>query len=143
MIREARRWALLATIVVPGKPPVKKNSQTIAKRGNGQRFILPNDDYLSWKPSAVWHMVAGWRRYGRKGPVGDKSERICLSMHFFMPGDSRPDLSNLYEAVQDALQDAGVLTNDYWVASHDGSTRQTCDRPQDARVEVDIYACVQ
>jgi Holliday junction resolvase RusA-like endonuclease len=34
-----------------------------------------------------------------------------------------PDASNLYEAPQDALQRAGIISNDYWIRTHEGSNR--------------------
>lgn len=48
----------------------------------------------------------------------------------------RNDASNLYQAPEDAMQAAGVLTDDYQVAAHDGSRRlYDKDRP---RVEITL-----
>ena len=143
MNRGRRRWARVARIVIPGKPPVKKNRQQIAKRRDtGRSFILPNEDYLAWVNGAIWHITAAWRRCGHSAPIGGEFEHVQLQMRFFLPGSSQPDLSNLYEAVQDALQSAGVLTNDYWVVGHDGSDRQYAADDREARVEVTVFACV-
>lgn len=34
-----------------------------------------------------------------------------------------PDLSNLYQLVEDCLQSSGIIRNDHFIASHDGSYR--------------------
>jgi Holliday junction resolvase RusA-like endonuclease len=136
------RWARLATLVVPGKPPVKKNGQQIAKRrSTGRSFLLPNSEFLAWKSGAIWLFKAGWKAVGQTEAIGSELEAVRLEMRFFMPSDSHSDLSNLYEAVQDALQDAAVLSNDYWVVSHAGSERLVAE-PGKERVEVSVYACV-
>lgn len=140
MIRGRQRWARLARIRIDGEPPVKKNGQKIARRGkNGPSFLLPNPNYTAWLQGALYQIKSAWRRAGHTQPIGSEHERVWLCMHFVLV-DSASDQSNLYEAVQDALQEAGVLTNDYWIASHDGSDRVRGAR---AYVEVQVMACAQ
>ena len=38
-----------------------------------------------------------------------------------------PDLSNLYELPQDALQEVGIISDDTQICSHDGSRREPID----------------
>lgn len=47
-----------------------------------------------------------------------------------------PDLSNLYQIVEDSLQKAGVIANDHLIESHDGSRRVAGDK---TTLEVVIY----
>ena len=41
----------------------------------------------------------------------------------FQDAGQSVDLSNLYQGPEDALEDAGVLPNDYWIVGHHGSGR--------------------
>ena len=55
---------------------------------------------------------------------------------FYTAKRQRPDLTNLEQAVGDMLEKAGVITNDYWIGSWDGSRRlKDWDEP---RVEITI-----
>lgn len=151
MIRARRRWARLATIWIPGAPEVKKNRQEI-RRSKKPRFskagvalpnqwIAPNKEYEAWAETAVYYARIAWSKLGRREPVGAAGEQVWLAMRFHLPPRSAPDQSNLYEGVQDVLQDAGVLSNDYWVVSHDGSDRVRAKAAPG--VEVVVYACAR
>jgi Holliday junction resolvase RusA-like endonuclease len=48
----------------------------------------------------------------------------------------RADASNLYQLPEDAMERAGVIENDYQIASHDGS-RRLYDR-ENPRVEITL-----
>ncbi len=48
---------------------------------------------------------------------------VHIQFLFYRGDRRRVDLSNLYEFAQDALQEAGVIEDDYLIESHDGSRR--------------------
>lgn len=116
--------------VILGKPPVKKNSQRIVvNKTTNARFIMPGSKYKKWHAHAVTQLKAQWRDEPHSGFVHVRA-------HFFLPDLRRVDLSNLLEAPADALEEAGVLENDYWISSWDGS-RRLLDR-NNPRIELTV-----
>lgn len=132
------RWVALATIRVDGRPIVKKNSRTIGTSG-ARPISLPSAAYRNWAKTAVYVVMAQWRALGRFTPVGGAQQPVWLRCRFALPKGGFADLSNLYEGIQDVLQDAGVLHNDRWIAHHDGSRIVAADTPH---VEVTVHVPV-
>jgi len=108
---------------------VKKNSRVIKKGRDGRPFIGKSPELKS----AEARMELAMR--SRKNELAISTIRSDVSMccifyfdyHSFWlkSGTARkktlPDLSNLYQLVEDCLESSGVLENDRLIQSHDGS----------------------
>ncbi len=111
---------------------IKKNSKEIGyNRATGKRFIRSNDRAK---------FVENWLI--QKLTVEKLKQRLDTIEHdisakftFYFPesvyytkknvrSQKVPDLSNLFESIQDALQKAKVITNDSMIVSLDGSRRE-------------------
>ena len=117
------------TIIIPGQPVTKKNSQRIIYAG-GRPMILPSKQYKEYREVALWR-IPGHYKAKIDYPVNVK-------VVYFMKDNRRVDLVNLLEATCDILVDAGVLKDDnrHIVCSHDGS-RVEIDR-ENPRTEITI-----
>ena len=109
-------------------PRTKKNSQRIVKCGSRFR-LLPSAQYVDFENKIIEYV----RDLGVciEQPVNVKAV-------FYMPTRRKVDLTNLLEAIDDALVKGGILSDDNCgvVVSHDFS-RVKYDK-QDPRIEVEI-----
>lgn len=98
---------------IPLAPVTKKNSQRIMVRPGGRRFVAPSETYKAYEQDAAWFVP--------KGVCID--EPVNIKAIFRMPTRRRVDLTNLLEALDDILVNAGFLADDnsLIVAGHDGS----------------------
>ena len=102
------------TIDLP--PRSKKNSQKIVvNKKTGRPFIMYSDAYKAYRKAALAliHMNGAV-------PI---SEPVNVKCVYYMPTRRACDLTNLLEATDDILVDAGVLADDNYnvVGGHDGS----------------------
>jgi len=118
---------VIATIIIPGRPVVLKNSKQIIKV-HGRRIIKSNPRVEAYQHRAIADIVKQWgRRPAIAEPVGLRIIAYLAAGH---DSGNLPDTSNLYEAPQDLLQAAGVIEDDRLVEHHDGSRRICmCDGP--------------
>lgn len=120
-------------LTIIGRPAVLKNTKRIFRnRKTGKPFIAKSQQATDWMTSAIEQLRHQWRS---KEPLPKKP--IHTKMLFYLPTRDTSDLSNLYQGTEDALQKAGVIANDYWIASHDGS-RRIKDNNETPRVEVTL-----
>lgn len=119
------------TIVILGHPYSKKNNQTVVQRGNHSTVVYkPN--YTKWANSAYKQLA---ETYGHAIPI---DEPVNLQCRFYLGYDYSPDLSGMYEGIQDVLVKAEVLSDDNYkiITSHNGSgVALDRERP---RIEVTI-----
>ena len=97
-------------------PITKKNSQQILTNPKtGRPFIMPSAKYREYAREAQWFL-----RPRPQKPIACPLEVRCL---FYMPTRRRTDLTNLLEAADDVLVEAGILEDDHCgiIVSHDGS----------------------
>lgn len=101
-------------LIVPLAPVTKKNSQRIVRRRN-RNIVLPSKAFKDYEEAAGKYLV-GASKWQIDYPV----EVTCL---FYMPTRRRVDLTNLLEAIDDALVHYGILADDnsQIIVSHDGS----------------------
>lgn len=102
------------TIKIP--PITKKNSQQIlTNKKTGRPFIMPSAKYKQYEREAQWFLKPRPPK-----PIGCSLNVKCL---FFLPTRRRTDLTNLLEAVDDVLVQAGIIEDDHSgiVTAHDGS----------------------
>ena len=110
-------------------PITKKNSQQIVKFGS-KRAIIPSRQYMEFE-KAVRKQLSVDVNCCVVSPVN-------VSAVFYMPTRRKVDLTNLLEAIDDALVKCGVLEDDNCgiIVSHDGSrVRYDKEHP---RIEVEI-----
>ena len=100
---------------IPIAPVSKKNSQQIlTNKATGRSFISPSKVYKDYEKAALWYVP-------RKGLKIDYPVSVkCL---FYMPTLRPCDLTNLCEAVDDVLVEAGLIADDNYtiINNHDGS----------------------
>lgn len=104
----------MISFTIPIAPISKKNSQQIlTNRQSGKPFIMPSQKFKDYESAALWFIPKGKRI---DFPVNVK----CL---FYMPTKRRVDLTNLLEAIDDVMVEAGLLADDNFtvIESHDGS----------------------
>ena len=97
-------------------PRSKKNSQQIlVNRKTGRPFIMPSSAYKAYQKAALMLIPADTRQH-IDYPVNVKAL-------FYMPTRRACDLTNMLEALDDVLVDAGVVADDNCnvIAGHDGS----------------------
>lgn len=113
-----------------GDPRSKKNSQRIARMGNGRPLIMPSKQYKDYEALCL-KQITGKYRQCIDTPVN-------VRMVYYMATRRRVDLTNLQEATLDILVRAGVLADDNCkvAAAYDGScVRYDKNNP---RVEIEI-----
>jgi Holliday junction resolvase RusA-like endonuclease len=122
---------ILFQVTIPGRPYVKKNQQKAV--GNGRfKKIIYSPKYVAWEQMAVLTV----RQMLQKMPVPGIAFPVNLKVVFyFKDRQAEPDLSALYEGIQDVLQKEGVIANDKLIVGHDGSTKLFGHEP---RTEVEI-----
>lgn len=126
-----------ARFVILGAPAVAKNSRQIRRGRSGKPFPGRSKTYEAWRNSAVVQLGMQWRLRaaidtGRKGWLN-------VAVVSYLAKRQTPDSDNLYCAPLDAMQAAGILHNDYWVRSHDGSDRVPWkEHKSEPRVEITV-----
>lgn len=120
------------TIILPGTPITKKNSQQLVYAG--RPMIIPSKAYKDYRKACLAYI----QTEAKQGI----DYAVNLRCVYYMPTRRRVDLCNLLEATCDILMDAGVLKDDnsQIVAAHDGS-RVDYDKEQ-PRVEITILPIV-
>lgn len=121
---------------IPLHPRVLKNSRMLVTRptanGGHRAMSLPS------KAAREFMAAAGKCIRAIGVPSAPISAPVSLRLVFYGPwgpDDRIPDLSNLYQAVEDLLEEQGVLENDTQVSSHAGSCRvRLCGHCPDRQV---------
>jgi Holliday junction resolvase RusA-like endonuclease len=113
---------------------VKKNGRSIFKNKKTGRMFPGKSQRLI---SAEYEIIKQLTEYKELFKITKAIDYpIHLTLEFYMKNYftqqgnmslKLPDLSNLYELPQDCLQQAGIIENDIWVFSHDGSRRIPSD----------------
>lgn len=121
-------------IQVP-KHGIKKNSKMILRNKRTRKpFIASN-----YQAKALENILINKLRIEK---LKQKIDTITIDVNakftFYFPesvyftkkgqrSKNLADISNLYEIVQDALQESGIIFDDNQICSHDGSRRQPID----------------
>lgn len=119
---------------------LKNNKQIVFNRKTRRSFIKSSDEVLEAKD----YLVNVFRSiHDGKPPI---SQYVSLKCLFYFPKEvffnkkgerskRVPDTSNLYQIVEDALEEAGVIENDRLIEDHNGSRRLVGD---EFRLEVEL-----
>lgn len=116
-------------LVIEGPPVTKKNSMQMARnKRTGAVFPVQSKPQKAWAEKAVWQI-----RAQSGGSVYACPVNMAAIVY---RAKAVGDLLNYLAAVSDALEAAGVVTNDRLIVSLDGSRMlKDADRP---RVEVEL-----
>ena len=117
-------------LVVPLAPRTKKNHSRIV-RVKGRPIIIPSAQHEAWFKAALLAVRLQWRALGEEAFA-----RPCAVSATFYRDRATGDLLNYCQALADLLQAAGVVEDDKFIASWDGSRAQV-DRER-PRIELHI-----
>lgn len=114
------------------KPVTKKNSSRIVRSKTGRLFLLPSKQYQAFEKEVLPTLTRIKNKYG----VIDYPVNVKCT--FFMQTKHNVDLTNLLNAINDAMVVSGILLDDNRdiVVGQDGS-RVFCDKTN-PRIEVEI-----
>ena len=124
---------------IMGRPALKKNSRDIGFAGHGaKRKFIPLQS-KSYREALQTHVPQIKKQYKLKNPVGSKEQPLWLRVHFYAGKGVEPDLDGAMVGLGDLLQKAGVISNDRWIKSWDGSRVIPWNQHQsDPRTTVEI-----
>lgn len=117
---------------INGTPRTKKNSPRIVRGKGGRSFVVPSSAAKTWEENAIVQLRAQFYHARQKEPIATPVNLRALVYRDRAVGD----LGNFLAAVCDALERAGVVTNDRLILGFDGS-RLRIDRER-PRVEIEI-----
>src|SRR5579884_4017709 len=103
----------IASFVIFGRCRTKKTSNRLVRAGKRWR-VLPSEAFETWQSSAVPQLRIFWTC---KPPI----ERPVNVAAVFYRDASRGDAVGYYQSLADILQTAGVVEDDKWIVSWDGS----------------------
>lgn len=118
---------LAGKLVILGPPRTKKTHQRILRR-KGRPFVMPAATSVAWEQSAVLQLRSQYKRAPITWPV-NIAARVYRDR-------AVGDFVGYLQAICDALEKAGVLVNDKFVSTLDGS-RLLVDKAN-PRVEVEL-----
>ena len=122
------------TFTLPVTPRTKKNSRVHAKV-RGRTVPLPSDAYREME-----RLIVSWC-CARLGKIARLSYTLAQPLNcaaIFYRDANRGDAVGYYQGLADALESAGVLSNDKWIVQWDGSRlAKDAKRP---RIEVTLTA---
>jgi len=103
-----------------GRVGIKKNGKRIYQR-HGRIGITTSDNYKAWAKSAALQLLQSKTETLAALPI---SEPINLKCVFHFPNHhGEADLSNLFQGIEDLLEELGIIKNDKLIYSLDGSRK--------------------
>lgn len=106
----------MINFTLPVAPRSKKNSGQIVMRGK-YPVLIPSKAYLQFEKDSLPYL------YRVKQEVGVVNYPVNIQCIFYMDARRKVDLSNLLNAVDDAMVKSGLIIDDNRdiIAGHDGS----------------------
>jgi Holliday junction resolvase RusA-like endonuclease len=106
----------MINFTLPVAPRSKKNSCQIVMRGK-YPVLIPSKAYLQFEKECLPYL------YRVKAEVGVVNYPVNIQCIFYMDARRKVDLSNLLNAVDDAMVKSGLIIDDNRdiIAGHDGS----------------------
>lgn len=127
MASDGPRNDVLAILVVHGAPRTKKTHNAVVRAGK-RTVVLPSKQWREWVKTAG---IGGWNARGHRVI----SEPVNCRAIFYRDAD-RGDAVGYYQGLADLLEKRGIVANDKWIRSWDGS-RLEVDRER-PRVEITL-----
>jgi Holliday junction resolvase RusA-like endonuclease len=124
------------SFTIPGPPRTKKNSGRIVQ-ASGRPRMLPSKAFEEWNKQAQIYLMLEKSRC-RDSWVGfmPYMDPVNCRALFFVDRWPAGDAVGYYQALADALEDAGIVENDRLISSWDGS-RVILDK-ENPRIEVEL-----
>lgn len=105
-------------LVILGQTPSKKNTHRSMYSSYKKRFIIaPSKACLEWENLAVIQLMHQMNEM----ELTTITEPVHCKILVYRATKIKADRLNLYQSVEDALEKAGVIENDFQIVSHDGS----------------------
>lgn len=112
-------------LTIAGIPRTKKNSQRVVPRG-GRHIPLPSKAWADWAADAV-PKIEAWAQRVKLAPLAYPLN--CAAV--FYRDALRGDAVGFYQGLADLLEKAGIVEDDKWIVSWDGSRlRKDASRPR-------------
>lgn len=102
--------------MIHGKPVTQKNSRNIVrvKSKDGERWMsVAPPEVKAWHRGAYLQLKAQANQLGVEG-LGDEKHALGTTIIAYLGKGQHLDADNIAAAPLDALQKAGIITNDYW-----------------------------
>jgi Holliday junction resolvase RusA-like endonuclease len=113
-------------LIIFGRPITKKNSRIIRKGGG----LLQSEAYRQYEESCLWQL----KQYRGRTLTG----AVWVKALYWMPDRrSWPDMLGLMESTADILEKGGIIANDKFIESWDGTRIMGVD-PENPRVEIEV-----
>ena len=104
------------SLLIPGAPRTKKNHGSVIQRG-GRRFHIPSGAWLAWRDAVHAENL--------KLPLRDRYPQLASRSYncaaVFYRDAARGDAVGYYQGLADLLEYLGVVPNDRYIVSWDGS----------------------
>lgn len=117
--------------MIPGRVPVKKNTQRIIRKHGHIRAIY-SARFTEWNRVALFTLKQAWKRDPIRVPC---EMRITF---YFKNRSGEADLSNLIEGPQDALTQAAVIVDDNLITMI--RAQKIFSTKEEPRVEIELIA---
>lgn len=112
-------------LTIPGIPRTKKNSQRVVPRGR-RHIPLPSKAWADWAADAA-PKIEAWAQRMKLAPLAYPVN--CAAV--FYRDALRGDAVGFYQGLADLLEKAGIVEDDKWIVSWDGSRlRKDASRPR-------------
>lgn len=121
------------SLTVMGAPRTKKNHGRIIRGKGGRPMMLPSKVWSDWCDAMAPALETAMQKAGLD-PLAQKLN--CQAM-FYRDVD-RGDAVGFYQGLADLLEHGGVVANDRWIVSWDGS--QLLKDKHHPRVEIVLTA---
>lgn len=129
----AKRIRSVIKFVILGQTPSKKNTHRPMYSKSKRRFIIaPSGKCLEWEKMAILQLGVQMNFLRLK----TITEPVHCKILVYRATKIKADRLNLYQSVEDALERARVIENDFLIESHDGSRVYYGVKPEDARAEI-------
>ncbi len=120
---------------IEGQPASKKNSLR-AFQVRGRQVVMQSKQSTAWEKTAIEQLLAGKFKYRNDPNCHRAEQRWNLRALFYRTHEAPGDLGNFLASACDALERAGVVENDRYIAGFDGS-RMLVDKAR-PRVEIEL-----
>jgi len=118
-------------LVIRGQTPSKKSKpQIILNKKTGKRMLIPNKKYQEW--------IGGAKDQLRSQFPFTIDYEIRVITLVYRHTRRRADLINGQQSIHDALQEAGIIEDDFLIKSTDGSRLYLGFPAEEARAEITI-----
>lgn len=116
---------------IRGNPADGSKNRKVIRRWGSRVGVGRTETYRAWLDSAV----AQLREQGGPIKLGGRGNPLAVNLIAYVPKGARPDIDNLLAGPLDALQRAGVISNDYWVREISAERLRDEAEP---RVEIEV-----